>query len=94
MTDTPNYEDGLSVWQKIQLVQEWSPVLTYGQSFLAERDTHRKTLIAADFCEWLAEKSGNRVDDELVQHVENILKSPEGESFVRWVVAKIEGAKA
>jgi hypothetical protein len=80
----------LSVWDKIRLIQEWSPILTFGQAFLAEHDTHRKTLIVANLCEWLAAKSNNQVDDELVDHITAVLKSPQGESLVRWVVAKIE----
>jgi hypothetical protein len=84
----------LSVWDKIRLIQEWSPLLTYGQSFLAEHDPHKKSLIVADLCEWLAGKSNNKVDDELVDHITAVLKSPQGEALVRWVVTKIqEGSK-
>lgn len=95
MSDTPNYGNigSISIWEKIRLIQEWSPILTYGQAFLSEHDTHKKTLIVADCCEWLAGKSGNKTDDELVDHISAVLKSPQGEALVRWVVSKIEGAK-
>lgn len=83
----------MSVWEKIRIIQEWSPLVTYIQSFLAVGDTHQKSLIVTDACEWLASKSQTKVDDELVAHIEAILKSPQGESFLRWVVDKIEGAK-
>ena len=92
MAEQPNY-GSLSVWEKIRLIQEWSPILTYGQAFLSEHDTHKRTLIVSDLCEWLASKSGTSTDDELVDHVAAILKSPQGEAFVRWIVEKIEGAK-
>ena len=63
------------------------------QAFLAEHDPHAKTLIVADACEWLASKSKNTtVDDELVAQVTAILKSPQGESLLRWVLAKVEQA--
>lgn len=84
----------LSVWEKIRIIQEWSPLVTYVQSFLAVGDPHQKSLVVADACEWLASKSKTRVDDELVGHLEAILKSPQGESFLRWVLAKIDGPKA
>lgn len=89
----PNY-GSVSIWEKIRILQEWSPVVTYVQAFLAEHDPHAKSLIVADACEWLAAKSKNtKVDDELVDHVTAILKSPQGESFLRWIVAKIDGEK-
>lgn len=82
----------VSIWEKIRILQEWAPVATYVQAFLAEKDPHGKSLIVADACEWLAAKSKNtKVDDELVDHVTAILKSPQGEAFLRWVVAKIDG---
>lgn len=90
----PNY-GSVSIWEKIRILQEWSPVVTYVQAFLAERDPHAKSLIVADACEWLAAKSKNtKVDDELVDHVTAILKSPQGEAFLRWVIAKVDGNEA
>jgi hypothetical protein len=95
--DEPNYGalNNVTLWDKIRILQEWAPVATYVQAFLAERDPHRKTLIVADACEWLASKSKNtKVDDELVDHVTAILKSPQGESFLRWIADKIDGSEA
>lgn len=85
----------MSIWDKIKIIQEWSPMVTYIQAFLATNDPHQKALIVADVCEWLAAKSQTKVDDELVGHLTAVLKSPQGESMVRWVMAKIDGvAKA
>lgn len=91
----PNYGAGVSIWEKIRILQEWSPIVTYVQAFLAEHDPHAKSLVVADACEWLAAKSKNtKVDDELVDHITAILKSPQGESFLRWVIAKVDGNEA
>jgi hypothetical protein len=84
---------GITLWDKIRILQEWAPVATYVQAFLAEHDPHAKTLIVADACEWLASKSKNtKVDDELVAQVTAVLKSPQGESLLRWILAKVEQA--
>jgi hypothetical protein len=88
--DEPNYGD-ISVWQKIQLIQEWAPLIKYGQDFLIEHDSYKKTVIANDCLEWLASKSKTKLDDELISKIDAILKTKEGEDFVRWVVSKIEG---
>ncbi len=89
---TTEYGDAknLTIWEKIRILQEWSPLVTYVQAFIATPDTHQKSLIVADCCEWLASKStGTKVDDELVAHLEAVLKSPQGEAFLRWAVAKV-----
>lgn len=83
--------ESMSVWEKIKFVQDWMPLVSYIQAILATTDPHQKSLAVADACEWLASKSKTTVDDELVSHLTAILKSPQGESFLRWVLAKIEG---
>lgn len=80
-----------TVWDKLRMLQEWAPVLVYVQDLLSTNDVHEKSLIVANCCEWLASKTeGTTVDDELVSHITAVLKSPEGEALLRWVVAKIE----
>jgi hypothetical protein len=82
----------MTIWEKIRLLQEWSPVVTYVQAFLATKDPHSQALIVADAADWFAQKTpGTTVDDELVDHITAILKSPQGESFLRWTVQKLGG---
>ena len=89
MADASN----LSVWEKIRILQEWAPAVSYIQQFLGTSDPHQKAVVMADACEWLASKSQTTVDDELVGHLTAVLKSPQGESLLRWVIAKVEGDK-
>jgi hypothetical protein len=80
---------GLSIWEQIRLLSEWSPLFAFGQQFIAESDPHKKSVIVADACEWLASKTrATKVDDELVGLLSAILKSPQGEALVRWAVSK------
>lgn len=88
--DSPNYE-GLPIWEQIRLLNEWAPLLGFGQRWLAEPDIHKRLLIAADALEWLAAKTKTTLDDELVKQVEDVLRTPQGEALVRWAVAKLEG---
>ena len=93
MSAEPNYE-GLSIWEQLRLLSEWSPLLHFGQRFVAESDPHRKTMITAEACEWLASKTrATSLDDELVSLVSAILKSPQGEALVRWAIAKAEAVQ-
>ena len=85
------YGSNLSLWEKLRLIQEWAPVLTFAQAFLSAEDPHRKALVVTDCCEWLASKTGGTtVDDELVSHLSAVLRSKEGEAFLRWVVSKVQ----
>lgn len=88
------YGAGLSIWEQLRLLSEWSPLLSFGQRFLAEHDPHQKSLIVADAAEWLAAKTkATAVDDELVGHIAAILRSPQGEALVRWCIAKAEAVR-
>lgn len=88
------YGATLSVWQQILLIQAWAPLLTFGQRFLATPDPYAKSLVVSECCEWLASKTDSGLDNELVQHLAALLKSKEGELFVKWIVGKVEGLKA
>lgn len=77
----------LSVWEQVRMLNEWAPLLGYGQRYLAESDPHRRALICGDIGEWLASKTANKVDDRMVRHVVAILKTPEGEALVRDLVS-------
>ena len=83
-----------SIVEQIRLVNQWMPVLGFGQRWLAEHDAAKRSLIVADLAEWLASKTETRLDDQLVDHVAAILKTPEGEALVRFVVSFGEAAAA
>lgn len=87
------YGNGLNLWQSLMLLQRWSPLIGYGQRFVAEADPYRRSLIVADAVEWLASQTQARVDDELVSKLAAVLKTPAGEDLVRWVMAQVEAAR-
>lgn len=93
MDEHPEYA-GLSIWEQLRLLSEWSPLLAYGQRFIAEIDPHKKAIIVSEACEWLAAKTrATNVDDELVALLSAILRSPQGEALVRWCIDKAEAVQ-
>lgn len=92
--EAAQYGNKLNIWQQIQLLSAWSPLIGYGQRFINAADPYAKSLIVAEACEWLASKTDSGLDDELVRHLAAMVATPQGEALVRWVVAKIEGLKA
>lgn len=92
MTNENQYGSELSLWEKFRLIQEWAPILTFAQAFLAANDPHRKSLIVIDCADWLADKTHSKLDDELVSHLSALLRSKEGEEFLRWAVSKVQAS--
>lgn len=83
-----------SIAQQIRLVNQWLPLLSFGQRYLAETDHTKRALVIGDAAEWLASKTENRLDDLLVDDVVSILKTPQGEKLVRDLVSLGQAAAA
>jgi hypothetical protein len=84
------YGERLSIWQQLALIQRYAPLIGFAQRFVQTADPFRQGLVIAEACEWLASNTGSTLDDELVKHLAAVLRSPEGESLVRWVLLKVE----
>jgi hypothetical protein len=80
----------MNIFEKLRLLAEWSPLLTYMQTLAAEDDIHAKAVIVFLALEWVATRTEIEWDDELASHVSDILVSEEGEAFVRWILEKIQ----
>lgn len=80
----------MNIFEKLRLLAEWSPLLTYMQTLAAEDDIHAKAVIVAEALEWVATRTDYEWDDELASHISDILVSEEGEAFVRWILEKIQ----
>lgn len=89
MDDDKTFLPKVSIWEKIRLLQEWSPAATYLQAFLATDDPHRRTIIVSDACEWLASKTDTTLDDECVRHIAAVLRSNEGTALVKWLAERV-----
>jgi hypothetical protein len=83
----------LNLWQSLMLLQKWSPLLAFGQAFIAETDPYKKSVIVADAVDWLASQTAAKTDDELIKRLSAVLKGAEGEALVRWVVAQVEALR-
>lgn len=87
------YGAGLNIWQQLQLLSAWSPLIGFGQRFVNTTDPYAKAVIVSDAAEWMASKTDAKVDDQLVKLLGDILKTPQGESLVRWCLLQTEAAR-
>jgi hypothetical protein len=87
------YGAGLNIWQQIALLNAWSPLIGYGQRLVNESDPYKKSIIVAEAAEWLASKTDAKADDQLVRLLGDIIRTPQGESLVRWALLQVEAAR-
>jgi hypothetical protein len=83
----------LNLWQSLMLLQRWSPLIGYGQRFVNEADPYRKSLIVSEAAEWLASQTKAQADDQLVRLLADMLKTPQGEAIVRWILLQVEAVR-
>lgn len=87
------YGANISVWEALKLLQKYAPLVGFGRAFLSTDDPYQKSIVVSDACEWIASQTQAQVDDQLVRHIAALLKTKEGEEFVRWCVAQVEAAR-
>lgn len=80
----------MNLLEKLRLLAEWAPLMTFAQALAAEDDMHAKAVIVSEAMEWVASRTDLEWDDELTGLLSDILISEEGEALVRWVIAKMQ----
>lgn len=78
--------EGLPSFDQVRLLLNLSPLIGFGQRFVAESDAYKRTVIVADAVEWLTSQTSTVMDDKVAAAVVNVLKTPEGEALVRQLV--------
>lgn len=91
--EAAKYGNTLNMWQSLMLLQRWSPLIGYGQRFVAELDPYRKSIIVSEAAEWLASQTAAQADDQLVNLLADLLKTQQGEALVRWILLQVEAAR-
>jgi hypothetical protein len=84
----------MNIFEKIRLISEYAPLLTYLQQLSAADEMTDKVGVAADAAEWIASKTEMEWDDEVVSLVADILRSDEGAALIEWIVEKMKDGPA
>jgi hypothetical protein len=74
--------------RNVQLLVEWAPLLGYAKRLSAAVDDGGRADTIADALEWLASRTGNRLDDELAARIAAVLKTPQGAALAGWIADK------
>jgi hypothetical protein len=92
MTDEELY--GASMTDRLKLILEWAPLLAKLEAVGAAPTPHDKAIAIVAIARMLAEKSATTVDNTVCDHVEKILRTPEGQALVDWFVLSVAGGAA
>ena len=84
----------MNIFEKIRLISEYAPLLTYLQQLADADEMTDKVSVAADAAEWIATKTELEWDDEVVSLVADILRSDEGAALIEWIVEKMKDGPA
>jgi hypothetical protein len=87
------YGSKLNIWQQLQLLSAWSPLIGFGQRFLATADPYAKAIVVSEMADWMASRTDAQVDDQLVKLFADILKTSQGEALVRFLLLQVEAAR-
>jgi hypothetical protein len=77
---------GSSIVDKAKLLMEWAPLLAKLEAIAAAKTPHEKAVAIVDALRVAADKTTTAKDNAVLDHVEKILKTPEGEALVDWFV--------
>ena len=84
-------EFGMSMsWlDKLRLLAEVGPLLGHLQVAFAESDPHKQALALIDAAQWAAGRTKTTIDDEALQHIEAIMRTPEAQRGLAFLMAKL-----
>lgn len=74
---------------KFRLVAEVAPVLAKLQMAFANGDPHQQALAVLEAGSWCADRTVTDIDDEAVDHLEAVIRTPEGKRLVHWIAVKM-----
>lgn len=72
--------------EKLRVLVEWAPLITLASEITAASTPLARALRISAALRWAADKTGTPVDDELVDLVEAVLRTREGEALFAYLV--------
>lgn len=91
MDEQNEFGAGLPLLDKVKTIVEWAPMVARLQAVAAAETPHDRAVALVDALQWAAGKSSTTLDDEALEHLEAVLKTPEGKAAFQWAVGKATG---
>jgi hypothetical protein len=85
------YGASMPLLDKLKLFAEWAPLIGRLQLVMDAKTPHDRAVAICEALKWAAGKTSTHLDDEALDHVEQVLKTPEGQAAFDWVVKIVGG---
>lgn len=82
----------MTIWEQAATLKAWLPFFMYASKISHSQSDAERNGHIADAARWLSAQNKLAVDDELVNHMQRMMATKEGNDFVNWIVAKLEKA--
>lgn len=76
---------GIPILEQLRLLANWGPLLGHLQQVATAPSPRDKALAILGALMFAAGKTNTKVDDEVVKHLEAVLRSPEGAALFDWL---------
>ena len=77
----------LSTIEKIRMLADWAPLLPLLQAVATAPGNQAKAVAFVEVLRWLATKTPTMTDDTALDHLEAMIKTPEGGKVIDFLVA-------
>jgi len=84
---------GSSIVDKARLLMEWAPLLAKLEIVAAAKTPHEKIIAGIDALRMCADKTATTKDNNILDHIDKILKTPEGMAFIDLLVTVAQEIK-
>jgi len=74
----------LSIMDKVKLLVAWAPMLAKLEAVATAKTPQEKALALVSALRLCADQTSTTKDNSVLDHVEAILKTPEGQALIEW----------
>lgn len=83
---------GIPILDQLRLLAQWGPLLGKLQPVVQAATPKDKAIAVLDALTFAAGKTKTTIDDDVIGHLEAILKTPEGAALFNWIVTIVKVA--
>jgi len=83
---------GMPILEQLKLLAQWGPLLGRLQTIALAPTPKDRALAVLDALEFAAGQTKTTIDDQVISHLEAVLKTPEGAALFNWIATLVKVA--
>lgn len=81
---------GMPILEQLRMLATWGPMLGLLQQVALAKSPRDKAVAVLGALMFAAGKTKTTLDDDVVKHLEDVLKTPQGGAFFDWLAATLK----